>query len=381
MNILLQLRCCDPKQGGEFGISWGWLTSLYKRLSPEDHIYVASIGLKQDTINEAGLSNVHVLNVSDTNSFIKTILRKIPFAGYILWQRRSYKYARSLGVKFDLIQLYSLSDFRHPGLWHKCKDAYTIFGPVGGGQDCPKALMIYDDKKELYLRKIVNISCKLNPFWQSAIRSYNKIYAVNEETAKYIPRADMLLDIALNRQFANLSISKKNNEKKVILFCGRLIKRKGVYLLIDIAEKMSQKGPEENGIKEVIRQKGLSKKVFLKGKLPYTEMNEAYKMADIFIFPSLRESGGNVLIEAMANALPIVSLNMSVSKQLNKLNTGIFIDPSRPKDDIIEDFVKALEKLIASQELRQELGMNGYQFVNSELNWDVIIDKVYGKII
>lgn len=390
MNILLQLRCCDPKQGGEFGIAWGWLTSLNKRLSPKDHIYVASCWLNQNMLDEAGLNNVHILDIRQTSFLTRNILRKSSALCYVVWQRWAYKAACKLNIKFDVIQLYSLSDYRHPGLWYKFKDAYTIFGPVGGGQDCPKTLEVYDDKKNMYLRRLANSICRLNPIWHAAIRGYKAIYAPNKETARYMPRAQILLDIALNKHFENLSIPKERNNKiPILLFCGRLIKRKGVYLLLDIAERMPSgmnfkihiygEGSEKKEMERVILERGLSDRVLLKGKLPYLEMNEAYQTADIFLFPSLRESGGVVLIEAMANALPVVALNMSVSKQLNELNTGLFIDPSMSRNDIIEGFVDALSRLIQSRDLRWQLGMNGYQYVNQELNWDIIIDKVYGN--
>ena len=202
------------------------------------------------------------------------------------------------------------------------------------------------------------------------------------------PKSKLLLDVVLNEMFRDLDIREKNNEKVIILFCGRLIKKKGIYLLLDIAEKMQSDlefeihmygdGPEKEKLLKMISRKGLSDVVFLKGQLSYYEMNKAYQSADIFLFPSLRESGGNVLIEAMANALPVVSLNMSVSRQLNKLHTGLFIDTEHSKEKIINAFTQALYRLIKSPDLRRQLGMNGYKYVNHELNWDVIIEKVYG---
>lgn len=389
MNILLQLRCCDPNQGSEFAISWGWLTEIHKRLSPNDHIYVATCSLTNDMLEKTGLKNVHILDIRQTSFLTRNILRKSQALCYAVWQRWAYQAACELEVKFDIIQLYSLSDFRHPGLWYKFKDAYTILGPVGGGQDCPKSLEEYDDKKQLLLRRLVNKACILNPAWRSAIHGYKKIYTSNEETARYMLDAQILLDVVLNKSFENLKIIRESNgEKVIILFCGRLIRRKGVYLLLDIAERIPLEivdfeihvygdGPEKKEMERQILNKGLSKRVILKGKLPYCKMNEAYQSADIFLFPSLRESGGTVLIEAMANALPIVSLNMSVCKQLSKFNTGIFIDPQLSKNDIINGFVDALIKLVLSREIRLSLGKNGYQYVNNELTWDAVMDKVY----
>lgn len=158
--------------------------------------------------------------------------------------------------------------------------------------------------------------------------------------------------------------------------------------MIDIVEKMPQDvefevhvygdGKEKENMLQLIQNKKLSDKIILKGSLAHDEMIKAYQSADIFILPSLRESGGTVLTEAMANALPIVSLNQSISKQLSEQKTGLFVDPMLSKDQIIRNFADALSELICSPDLRMKLGMNGYSFVNRELNWDVIFDKVYG---
>lgn len=215
MNFLLQLRVCDPKRGSEGGLSWGWLTTLYSHISQEDHIYVASCWLTQEMLDEAGMINVHIIKTRETSFATRYIFRKIHPICYKIWQRRAYKAARKLNIKIDVIQAYSLSDFRYPGLWYRFKEAYTILGPVGGGQDCPKSLREYDDTKERVLRKIINSYCRWSPFWNFAIRRYKKLYPVNEETARFMGRkkCEQLFDVILTEQFTNLDIPEKNMRK------------------------------------------------------------------------------------------------------------------------------------------------------------------------
>lgn len=188
-----------------------------------------------------------------------------------------------------------------------------------------------------------------------------------------------------------LPVIRRSHTKPIILFCGRLINKKGLNLLIDVISQIPLKynfevyiygeGPMEDSLKQKIEELGLKDKVKLKGFLPYEKMTEAYNSADIFIFPSLRESGGSVLIEAMAHSLPIVALNMALSKILNEHNTGIFIDIHNSKDKIIKDFVDAVVKLISNKKLRESLGSNGYHYVNTECTWDNIMDFVYGELL
>lgn len=78
--------------------------------------------------------------------------------------------SKEKNLRLDVIHCYSLSDFRFPGFWSNMKGAYTIFGPVGGGQRCPKALIRYDDKSH-YLRDFVNWLCKVNPMYALQVKN------------------------------------------------------------------------------------------------------------------------------------------------------------------------------------------------------------------
>jgi len=44
------------------------------------------------------------------------------------------------------------------------------------------------------------------------------------------------------------------------------------------------------------------------GKLSYEKMQEMYNKADVFVFPSLRETTGTVIVEAMAHSLPVICI-------------------------------------------------------------------------
>ena len=125
----------------------------------------------------------------------------------------------------------------------------------------------------------------------------------------------------------------------------------------------------------------LNDRVFLKGFVQYDSISRVYNNADVFVLPSLRESGGSVLVEAMAHALPIVSLDMGLSRVMKPWNTGIFVNTLGSKEEVIMRFAGALKELIENASLRIELGHNGYQYVNSELNWDKMIGEVYGSLI
>ncbi len=387
MNILFQAYACSPDKGGEFAVSWGWLNRLDRLLKEDDCLYVISLTLKEQDIVKSNLKHVKLIQIEHLDR-----IKWMRGAYYIGWQWLAYKTIKKMNVSFDIIQQYSLSDFRLPGYFYKMKEAYKIFGPVGGGQRCPKSLIDYDDKSHI-LRDIMNFGCKINPFYKYKVSKYDKVYACNYETVAYIKGADLLIDCPLNDQMRMLPVPERNHKKVVLVFCGRLINKKGLFLLLDVIEQLNRnkeilfelqiygEGELKNRLLEEIQNRQLEHCISYKGFVSYEQIVNVYNQADIFVLPSLRESGGNVLIEAMATALPIVSLDMALSHVLKQYNAGLFVDVDQSKEKVIEEYAKHLKTLIENRELRKQLGLNGYEFVNSNLTWERLIEKVYGSLL
>lgn len=175
--------------------------------------------------------------------------------------------------------------------------------------------------------------------------------------------------------------------KVCILFAGRLIQKKGLAVLIDALPFINTdlewelliygKGNEESHLREKVKNLNIASNIRFMGNVPYAEMQQVYNQADIFVLPSLRESGGSVLIEAMSHGLPVVALDMSLSRYLSRKKCGCFVNPEQSKEDILKGFAKCLSELISDEELRKSCGRNGYDFVNQEFTWDNMIKTVY----
>ncbi len=104
--------------------------------------------------------------------------------------------------------------------------------------------------------------------------------------------------------------------------------------------------------------------VELRGNLP--EPAPAYRQADIFVMTSEFEGTPNVLLEAMASGLPVVSTNVGgVPEVVRHGQNGFLVDPG---DD--EGLCVALERLIADPELRLSLGQRGRAYVETNHSLD-----------
>jgi glycosyltransferase involved in cell wall biosynthesis len=116
------------------------------------------------------------------------------------------------------------------------------------------------------------------------------------------------------------------------------------------------KGLDSDNIQRVIRELGLDSWVKIVGYVNETELRHIYRMASVFVFPSLIEGFGIPLLEAMACGLPIVTSRFSAMPEIAQ-DAAAYADPGDPEDlatkiiHVLED--KGLrEKLISAGEKR-----------------------------
>ena len=110
-------------------------------------------------------------------------------------------------------------------------------------------------------------------------------------------------------------------ENRVLLFVGRLSREKNLEFLIKAFQQVKKRvanstlvltaqGPLESELKKLVLDLGLSleKDVVFTGALPFETLVNVYYSADLFVFSSVTETQGLVLIEAMAAGLPVVAV-------------------------------------------------------------------------
>ena len=404
-TVLLSSYSVNPYHGSEDGIGWNWTLQAAKHFNNafDKILLVTKTVNEKDTrkgIEELGLDNVE-LKIVDTPYWLNWYREHnsvFHHLYYIMWQGFAYGWAKRSKIDFDIIHHVTMVDFRIPGFMWKFKKPYTIFGPVGGGQSTPEALKDYEKSKAVEkFRETVNKTVSSIPYYRKALNAFDSIYAINKETQEYMSKAvqngcERLTELALAKELKGLDIKEKQTDGPVkILYLGRLIEKKGLMLLLDVVNQMPKNadfvleiyggGPLETRIKEFIKQNTLDERVNFFGEIEHTKVSEVYRNADIFVMPSLRETSGNVLVEAMAHKLPLAALDMSVCSDFKEYNCGEFINVNQNKDDIIKEFAEKLMLLVNSPSLRKQLGQNGYDFVNTELSWEKKFEKVYKKFL
>jgi glycosyltransferase involved in cell wall biosynthesis len=181
-------------------------------------------------------------------------------------------------------------------------------------------------------------------------------------------------------EFTDYNIEKQriNDYDKVVLFLGRITLQKGPDYFIDAASKVLKKmknvkfvvagsGDMEYRMIERAAQLGIGDKVLFAGFLQGADIDRAYKMADIYVMPSVSEPFGITPLEAMRNGTPvIISKQSGVSEVISHCLKVDFWDTDQMANKIIG--------VLKYKELNDELKQNGSREV-LKFSWDVPAKK------
>lgn len=181
-------------------------------------------------------------------------------------------------------------------------------------------------------------------------------------------------------------------EQRTVLFVGRLIKAaKRPHLAVQAFEKAAVHHPEwkleiwgdghgaehyVDEMKKDIASHHMEDRIFFKGTT--TDIQSVYGKASILLCPSQHEGWGLAVTEAMSAGLPVVAFKScaGVNELVEDGCSGFLTD------DDISSMAGALEKLMESDDLRKEMGMNARhsmeKFSEEKVwsSWVHLIDKV-----
>ncbi|MEO3402643.1 glycosyltransferase family 1 protein [Mucilaginibacter sp. CAU 1740] len=160
------------------------------------------------------------------------------------------------------------------------------------------------------------------------------------------------------------------NDNPTILFASRLVWEKNLETLFEIYEAMQEKHPEVNfliagdGIARKACEARMKNAVFV-GKVDHQTLSVLYASSTLFVFPSVSEAYGNVVLEAMASGLPCIIADGGGSKDF--IEQGINGFKCKPYDAAC--YVDKIEILLRNNTLRLQFIEEGLEY-SSRLSWE-----------
>lgn len=389
MKILLSAFAFAPNLGSEPGVGWRWAAELAKH----HEVTVITDVTRRILVEAVGVAlppNVRVVY------YRPVLLRSVPLNSttaqllYTAWQFGLLGFARSLQHEegFDLAIHCTYGVFRHPSFLGYLGIPF-VFGPVGGGEDAPLALkrsIRGREKIKGLLRSLLNKVALFDPFLWAAYAKSTLILTKTEDTRRALPwpfrrRAIVYPEIGIDAPTGIQAQTRQPGEPLRVLFAGRLLGWKGAHLAIRaVASAMAQgvpieftllgKGPFEAELRKVAKVVGIHDRMQWIGQMPQQELFALYRSMHCFLFPSLHDSSGNVVLEAQANGLPVICLDLGGPATLVTSDTAIVVSTrNQDENGVVRGLAAAVTQLAIDEARRETMGWAAIAHVGTDMSW------------
>jgi glycosyltransferase involved in cell wall biosynthesis len=167
-------------------------------------------------------------------------------------------------------------------------------------------------------------------------------------------------------------------EGHMVLYVGRLVPHKGVEFLLEAVPKLRPSahlvvvgtGPWGDTLEKRARMMGVADRVTFAGAVPFPELPQYYRAADVTVLPSISrlEAFGLVGLEGMASERPVVLSDIPGVREV--IEDGVEGFHSRPVDP--DDIAEKVNTLLDDPHLRAEMGQRGRKRVLDKFTADVV---------
>ncbi|GAB6137843.1 glycogen synthase [Halanaerobaculum tunisiense] len=298
-----------------------------------------------------------------------------------------------------------------------CHTWYTFMGGFWAKKlyDIPLVTTIHSLEplrpwKEEQLGNAYNLSSWME---QTAVEASDKVVAVSKEMKQdildcYDVAPDNIeviyngIDLDKYQYTASTEYREKygiDPDKPYVLFVGRITRQKGIIHLVNAIKDINEEAqvvlcagaPDTEEIEQEMTEKVTAIQEERDGVIWINEMVsreaviEFYSNANVFCCPSVYEPFGIINLEAMACKTPVVASAVGGIKEVVvDGETGFKVDfeqvddgTGEPKDPAVfsQKLAENINKVLADEELQQELGEKGRQRVEEIFSWKAIAEQ------
>ena len=404
MKILLSAYACEPHKGSEPAVGWNWTLALIKQ---GHEVFVLTRSNNQASIG--AYIRKHALNMQPVYFDLPAWCRRWKrwpgglYLYYLLWQIGAYRLAKQLHREqsFDVAHHITFVTFRQPSFMGRLGIPF-ILGPVGGGEMSPpllrKGVSLSGRLREQVRKLLIDIAA-YDPMMNRTFLEAALIACTTEETLARIPhrfhaKCMVLPAIGIDTSLVKSSIVPppltSSSVAPHFLFIGRLLYWKGLHLILRAMPEVLQRVPnarlrvvgegvDAGWLRSVADQCGVASHVDWIDQMPHEQIAAAYDNHVAFVFPSLHDSGGLVVLESLASGLPVICLALG--------GPGIFVDNScgvaistvgQTPEEVQHAIATAMVTLVEQPALRQALSENCSARART-FSWERAAESLYTR--
>ncbi len=387
LKVLISAYACEPGKGSEPEVGWQWALQM-ARFHDVTVLTRANNrpAIKAEISRSTGPKPQFIYFDLDP-WWLKLKQRLRLHRGYyVLWQRAANRLVAELvrEKKFDLLHHVTFATFRYPtAIWGH--GVPCLWGPVGGVESIPAALLPWRHPGALFSEVIRNGDNLLQTATAGVLRRRAKqsdlvLVSTRQMQGTFAElgiRTRLMPTIGL--QTGNFPVPPRTVARRPLrlLYVGNLIPLKGLDFALQ-ALKASRtearltligSGPFRKTLEAMVVKLGLTQRVEFRGRLPREETLAAYKDFDVCLFPSLHDTGGYAVIEAMCNAMPTICLAVGGPETALQEGGGIAV-PLGSRAEVVAGLAQALRSYDVDRERLLKDGQAARQSVERHYDWE-----------
>jgi glycosyltransferase involved in cell wall biosynthesis len=402
MKILLVTWACDRDDVSEPYIAYRWVSEIAKR--HEVVLFSVSRPDRFGCVKEQ-FPDLNVIEWCDIRvpAFLERF-RAIAKPGYFTYFRKARNFIKQLIQEnaFDLIH------HLNPFAWRYASPAYglglpLVRGPLAGGLPTPAPLRS-EVREFVHPYKFLRFSDGLRKKYDRVLHdSYHQTdcilgaapYVIDLLKPLPVKRFEIEIEHGLDSLPPQELLKKNHDEQEMtqLLYVGRVIRTKGVRDAIRAISHMETRqnvvfsivgdGDDLRECRELVQNLQLGDTVAFRGWCTKEQVEQAYRQADIFLFPSFREPTGGVLLEAMTHGLPCVTCDYGGPAYMVGENCGLKVPPAEP-EAYARQIAAQLDLLVRNKELRWQMGQAAMQHALHNFDWNMKmtrLDAIYSSLL
>ncbi len=408
MRVLLSAFACAPHSGSEPGVGWHWALEV-ARLGHEVLVLTRT---RDRSAIEAELDGGRLpaglrFEFIGPRWLCRLGERGLPLQlVHLAWQALAYRHARRLaGIgAFDLVHHITYCVIRQPSFMGRLQMPFVL-GPVGGGERAPWPLRSGMGARGWWLELVrdgLNLIARIDPITRRALAAARLIYVSSLETARLVPARDrakvrvcLQVGIAAPAQPAAAeatgTVAAAADGPLRLLFVGRCLAWKGMHIGLEALAGLQARGrwarltiagagPAEARWRGQAQRLGVDDAIDWLAWVEHDRLAEVYRAHDLLLFPSLHDSGGQAVLEALAHGRPVVCLDLGGPGSVVDASCGrVIVTHGRRRRQVVRELTDALQELADAPDLRQRLGQ-GARARAARYRWSDQVAAVYAEI-
>lgn len=398
-KVLLVAYQCGPGMGSVSQIGWEW----YSRLAEGHAVTLVTHVRNRAALEAAGapLAGSEIVYI-DTEWFAGPLYRlacrlfprsehsvflvaSLDYFAFDFSAWRTLRRAMAGGRRWGVLHRVTPVTLAAP-TWLARLGLPTVIGPLNSGLRDPSGFSKVMKQESTWLVRVRGITRLLDAALGSSRRAA-RIFTATRSTLlgvapRYRGRCTMMLEngVDLARFHPAPWPAFPGTESPLrILFVGRLIPVKGLDMLLHAMAVLKARGtrvrltvvgdgPMRPEWEATAAELGIAADADFLGTLPLDAVAAEMRAAHVFCLPSVRESGGAVLLEAMASARPVIALDYGGPGEIVSEAVGALL-PMRTPEQVVNALADTLDDACARPALWQQKGAAGRRLVEHRYSW------------